>query len=627
MKRMKRLSDVKPVMIARAMKYCIKTTFRHSPFWSLALAVVSAVSALSVLVNVRVLERMIDGLSGGTGNPKVFLAIIFWIVSVLAMNLSLLSGKYINIHINADMEKNFMPTVIDKYAMIEYRHFESKGTQDLFYHVNASSYGDIVAVLNTVLNILSAAITIVEIIYVFSHAVLWLGAVIVVLMAPLLYFDLSAAYIEMRQRWTMTKDIRKRYYFQSLFADENALQEIKVFNSKDYFINESEKLTQSINKDLKRNIGRVAKNKLCIAAILCLFSLLVVGASSLMIAANQMRLGTFVILISSIGVFVSAEQRLASGLSSAVRISENVNILLRLLELDEVGDGDGTTDEAAPENAGRAVNAPENAPASFPENAPEIVRKNEAVIEFERVSFSYPETENVVLNDVSFTVKRGETVSFVGVNGSGKSTIIKLLCGLYKPDGGTIRINGRDVSEISPSQLAKELSVVFQDGQHYMLSLRENVGLGNIAGLDNDGLLKDALAAAGVRDLFQLEKGLDQKLGTLYADAVNLSGGQWQRVIIARAFAKPADVIIFDEPTSSLDPIAECEMYNTIHNSLLKAGRTAILISHRLASCVVSDRIMVLRDGRICECGSHGELMNANGYYAEMFLKQQSWYK
>ena len=192
-------------------------------------------------------------------------------------------------------------------------------------------------------------------------------------------------------------------------------------------------------------------------------------------------------------------------------------------------------------------------------------------------------------------------MSFVGINGSGKSTIIKLMCGLYKPDSGTIRINGMDISEMPMEQIGKELSAVFQDGQRYMLSLRENVGFGNIANIQNNAMLTEALTLAGAKDLFQLEKGLDQNLGTICDDAVDLSGGQWQRVLIARAFVGEASIILFDEPTSSLDPIAECELYNTIRESLLSVKKTSILISHRLASCVLSDKIMVLKDGRIHE--------------------------
>ena len=599
------LMKEKSKVIVKAVSFCLKKIMQHSLLWSLVLTIVALISSFSVLINARVLENMINELSSGLINSKIYTLIVIWIISVLAMNLFSLLSKYINIHINDDMEKKFLPEVIDKYGKIEYYQYECKETQDLFQHINASSYKDIVSILNISIDIISSVITIIEVFYIFAQAVLWLGLIAVVLTVPLVYFNLSAAYIEMKQRWTMTKDIRKRYYFQSLFADQNSLQEIKVFNSKDYFIDESEKLTRSINDDLKKNIGKVAKHKLYFTIVICVFSLLVIGISSGMIIADQIKLGTYVVLINSIAIFVSSERRLSNSISSMVRTSEKINLLFEFFELDEINNN----------------NQQENI---CQEND---MKKNEKVIEFEHVYFSYPNSKNIVLNDVSFAVKKGETISFVGINGSGKSTIIKLLCGLYKPDKGIIRINGIDISSLSLSQLSEELSVVFQDGQHYMLSLRENLGFGNIADINNDDVLKDALESAGVHDLFQLEKGLDQNLGTIYEDTVDLSGGQWQRVLIARAFVKPAEIIILDEPTSALDPIAECELYNTIHNSLLKTKRTSILISHRLASCVVSDKIMVLRDGQIYESGSHNELMNINGYYAEMFLKQQSWYK
>lgn len=565
---------------------------------------IALISSFSVLINARVLENMINALSSGSITSEIYRLIALWIISVLAMNLFSLLNKYINIHINDEMEKNFLPVVIDKYSKLEYCQYESNETQNLFQHVNSSSYRDIVSILNISINIVSSIITIAEVVYIFTRAVWWIGIIAGILTVPLIYFNLMAAYIEMKQRWTMTKDIRKRYYFQSLFADKNSLQEIKVFNSKDYFIDESEKLTLAINDELKTNIGKVTKLKLFFTITICIFTVLVIGLSSMMIISQQLQLGTFVILISSIAIFVDAEQRLSNSVSSIVRTSESVNLIFEFFKLNEIKN-------------------------IIPHDVPDVKKELEQrkAIEFEHVYFSYPNCSNVVLKDITFSIDKGEIVSFVGINGSGKSTIIKLMCGLYKPDSGTIRINGMDISEMPMEQIGKELSAVFQDGQRYMLSLRENVGFGNIANIQNNAMLTEALTLAGAKDLFQLEKGLDQNLGTICDDAVDLSGGQWQRVLIARAFVGEASIILFDEPTSSLDPIAECELYNTIRESLLSVKKTSILISHRLASCVLSDKIMVLKDGRIHESGSHVELMENKGYYAEMFLKQQSWYK
>lgn len=591
-------------LIQKSVFFCWKNIMRYSRKWSFVLILIALISSFSVLINARVLENMINALSSGSITSEIYRLIALWIISVLAMNLFSLLNKYINIHINDEMEKNFLPVVIDKYSKLEYCQYESNETQNLFQHVNSSSYRDIVSILNISINIVSSIITIAEVVYIFTRAVWWIGIIAGILTVPLIYFNLMAAYIEMKQRWTMTKDIRKRYYFQSLFADKNSLQEIKVFDSKDYFIDESEKLTLAINDELKTNIGKVTKLKLFFTITICIFTVLVIGLSSMMIISQQLQLGTFVILISSIAIFVDAEQRLSNSVSSIVRTSESVNLIFEFFKLDEIKN-------------------------IIPHDVPDVKKELEQrkAIEFEHVYFSYPNCSNVVLKDITFSIDKGEIVSFVGINGSGKSTIIKLMCGLYKPDSGTIRINGMDISEMPMEQIGKELSAVFQDGQRYMLSLRENVGFGNIANIQNDAMLTEALTLAGAKDLFQLEKGLDQNLGTICDDAVDLSGGQWQRVLIARAFVGEASIILFDEPTSSLDPIAECELYNTIRESLLSVKKTSILISHRLASCVLSDKIMVLKDGRIHESGSHVELMENKGYYAEMFLKQQSWYK
>lgn len=591
-------------LIQKSVFFCWKNIMKYSRKWSFVLILIALISSFSVLINARVLENMINALSSGSITSEIYQLIALWIISVLAMNLFSLLNKYINIHINDEMEKNFLPVVIDKYSKLEYCQYESNETQNLFQHVNSSSYRDIVSILNISINIVSSIITIAEVVYIFTRAVWWIGIIAGILTVPLIYFNLMAAYIEMKQRWTMTKDIRKRYYFQSLFADKNSLQEIKVFNSKDYFIDESEKLTLAINDELKTNIGKVTKLKLFFTITICIFTVLVIGLSSMMIISQQLQLGTFVILISSIAIFVDAEQRLSNSVSSIVRTSESINLIFEFFKLNEIKN-------------------------IILHDVPDVKKELEQrkAIEFEHVYFSYPNCSNVVLKDITFSIDKGEIVSFVGINGSGKSTIIKLMCGLYKPDSGTIRINGMDISEMPMEQIGKELSAVFQDGQRYMLSLRENVGFGNIANIQNDAMLTEALTLAGAKDLFQLEKGLDQNLGTICDDAVDLSGGQWQRVLIARAFVGEASIILFDEPTSSLDPIAECELYNTIRESLLSVKKTSILISHRLASCVLSDKIMVLKDGRIHESGSHVELMENKGYYAEMFLKQQSWYK
>ena len=244
-------------------------------------------------------------------------------------------------------------------------------------------------------------------------------------------------------------------------------------------------------------------------------------------------------------------------------------------------------------------------------------------IEFDHVSFKYPGTEEYILKDIDLKIGRGESISLVGKNGSGKSTLVKLLCRLYEPTEGVIRLCGKDISEYSYREYVRELSVVFQDFKLFAYSLDENIRLGNT---EKNEDVKAVYELSGITDWVS---GLKDKGDTLlYKDfdetGVEPSGGQAQKLAIARAVYRDAPVVILDEPTAALDPKAEYEIYRHF-NELIK-NRTAVYISHRLSSCKFCDRIVVLDDHRICETGSHEELLAKNGIYGEMFRSQAKWY-
>ena len=199
---------------------------------------------------------------------------------------------------------------------------------------------------------------------------------------------------------------------------------------------------------------------------------------------------------------------------------------------------------------------------------------------------------------------------------------MKLLCGLYVPDSGRITIGGKDITALSAEALHKAIAVVFQDFGCYQLTLRENIALGDLTKLHADAALRNALSLAGGDSISG--NGLDIPLGRLEEDSVDLSKGQWQRVAIARAFLSAADFIILDEPTASLDPIAESKLYASFASVLEKRG--SILISHRLALARLAERIIVIKGGEVIESGSHTELMENGGLYSVMYAEQSGWY-
>ncbi len=249
-------------------------------------------------------------------------------------------------------------------------------------------------------------------------------------------------------------------------------------------------------------------------------------------------------------------------------------------------------------------------------------------IEFRNVWFRYPGKEEnpYILKGLSFHVREGEKISIVGENGEGKSTMIKLLLGLFEPDKGEILLGGRPIQQFTREQRNRVFAPVFQDFMRYSISLKENVAVGNIELLNDESAVRAASEkgqAAKVAEI--LKDGMDTLLGRDFEGGVDLSGGQWQRIALSRAFMGDKPVLLLDEPTSQLDPMAESRLYSDFH--ALAEDKTAIFITHRLASTMITDRILVLSGGRVTENGTHDELMEKGGIYRTMFDAQRKWYE
>lgn len=247
-------------------------------------------------------------------------------------------------------------------------------------------------------------------------------------------------------------------------------------------------------------------------------------------------------------------------------------------------------------------------------------------ITFKQVSFQYAKTDRQALRDISLTIHPGETIALVGENGSGKTTLIKLLCRLYDPTAGSITIDGIDLKQFAIPDLRQHISVIFQDYVKYHLTAQENIWLGNINLAPTDDNISKAAFRSGADQVIQtLPQGYDTILGKLFDQGEELSIGQWQKIALARAFLRDSPVIVLDEPTSALDPKAEYEIFNQFRQ-LIK-GQTAILISHRLSTVKMADRIYVMDQGSIVESGTHQELVDLSGTYAHLFETQAKNYR
>jgi len=254
-----------------------------------------------------------------------------------------------------------------------------------------------------------------------------------------------------------------------------------------------------------------------------------------------------------------------------------------------------------------------------------ILKDERVEIEFRNVSFKYPRTERMILKNINLTIKQGETLSIVGVNGAGKSTFVRLLCRFYEPTEGEILVNGIPVKDIPLNEYYRLISVVFQDFSLFSFSLAENISMD--IEFDEQKLIKSINKSGLNSRVEKLPKGVNTYIYKDFdPEGIELSGGEGQKVAIARAIYRDAPIIIFDEPTSSLDPIAEYNLYRNFHS--LANGKTAIYISHRLSSTRFTDRIAVFSNGTICEYGTHTELMQIEeGIYQKMFSLQENYYK
>jgi ATP-binding cassette subfamily B protein len=247
-------------------------------------------------------------------------------------------------------------------------------------------------------------------------------------------------------------------------------------------------------------------------------------------------------------------------------------------------------------------------------------------IVFDDVTFAYPGGTEPAVAHLSLAINRGELVALVGENGAGKSTLVKLLLRFYDVDLGAVRVGGVDIREMEPEYLRSRIGVLFQDYATYELSVRENVMMGRPGGAVSDDRVVEALRDSRSEWLVKkMPNGLDSKVGRLFEGGHDLSGGEWQRLALARIMYRDADIWILDEPTSSLDPEAEAAIFAELKENL--RGRIGIVISHRFSTVRIADRIAVIADGRVTELGSHAELLGRGGRYAELFELQAAGYR
>jgi ATP-binding cassette, subfamily B, bacterial len=425
---------------------------------------------------------------------------------------------------------------------------------------------------------------------------------IVALLAPIPAFIASTrygwqGYMQMRRQ---SPERRLMTYLTNLLTTDSYNKEIKLFTLSQFFV---ERYRDLATKFIAENQTLLVRRYL-VGFFWGALTIIASSGTYLYVALRAIQ-GT--ISISGLVVYTQAAQQVQSnfqgllgGLSSMYENTLYLNTLFDLL----------------------AFQPRIHAPAHPVPVAQHFTRG----IEFRHVSYTYPGRDEPALQDISFTIAPGETVALVGRNGAGKTTIVKLLTRLYDPDEGQILIDGVDIRDYDPTALRHEIGVIFQDYVTYFLSARENIGVGRLEALDNLGRIAASAEQSGADSVIaRLPEGYDTTLGKWFDQGHQLSGGEWQKMALARAFMRDAQILVLDEPTAALDAQAEYEIFARMQE--LTAGKTAFFISHRFSTVRLADRIMVLAGGAIIENGSHDELLLQQGRYAELFNLQAASYR
>jgi ATP-binding cassette subfamily B protein len=412
---------------------------------------------------------------------------------------------------------------------------------------------------------------------------------------PAFYVVLHYALAEYQWRQRTTADERRAWYYDWIMTTAEAAAEIRLFGLGKHFQSIYTGLRQRLRGERLHLTRRQGFAELAASLI----ALVIVGAAFGWMAWKALHglvtLGELALIYAA---FNQGQGLMRTLLENAGQLYGNSLFLGNLFEFLALQPAvaDGQQSQAAELNVG---------------------------IEFNRVSFSYPDANGKALDDFTMTIAKGKIVAIVGPNGAGKSTLLKLLCRFYDPDDGVIQIDGQDLKQIAINDLRRMITVLFQQPFHYNTTVQENILYGDLNRESSPSELCAAIKAAGAEEIVaHLPQQEQTLLGRWFAGGTELSVGEWQRIALARAFLRRAPIIILDEPTSALDPWAEADWLERFRQ--LAAGRTSIVITHRFTTAMHADVIHVMDRGRIVESGSHQRLLEQSGLYAESWSRQIS---
>lgn len=577
----------------------IKLSYLSSKIYTILLWGLNILIGIAIPVSTLIWSEFIDTAAIGILNnewKKAALWIVVYSVFLFTQNVFNIINDYVESILSAKLNIFTTDKIMKCISDLPMDYFDSSENYDKIQKVNTESNIRSMSIIKTLINLIQGSITMIGTVIILLQ-INWLILVILFfLCVPTLVLSLNLSFEKYNVYNIRVKDMRFISFLKNMMTEYENIKELRVNLSSGFFINYiNKKYSEFLKVDKKiqrkysvKMIGMdyIEQIIICIIRIYLLINVIV----------KKMSIGNLSLYINSIDSFRNSVITILNTMASIYEDGLYVNNLFEFLKIKE---------KITKDNG--------------------ICIKEINKIEFRHVWFKYPNTEKYILKNINFIIEKGKSYSLVGLNGSGKTTIIKLILNLYTPVQGEILINDINLSCIDMDGYLSKIGVVFQDFMKYPLTVHENISIASVRQMNNRNNIEKAAKLSGAdRFIDKLPKKYDTPLFREWDDGVQLSMGQWQKIAISRAFLEEFPVIILDEPTASLDAYAEFELYKKF-KSIVK-NKTSILIAHRFSTIKLADVIFVLKNGTIIESGSHDELLKLNGEYAYLYKIQSDAY-
>jgi len=599
------LTRIRPFLLT--VRRALSFVWQSSPSLAIGSIVMRVIQGLLPLVVLYLTKLLIDAVAEGLKTPSDessltrIITILAGLAGVAVVSAMLTVATSLISKIQAQVVTDHMHTILQaKSVEVDLEYYENAQYQDTLHRAQQEAPYRPTAILNALLQFGQDAISLMAM----AGILWWLhwGAIPVLMLTAIPYFFVRLQQSNMLYAWQRERTPleRKAWYVNMLLTQATAAKEVRLFDLgprlRQWFLDARSVLRRErITLERRWALAGLAAQIVGVAGVFGVYSFVAVQTYH-----GLLTLGSLVMYFQA----VQRASGFLEGLGWSVSSLYESNLFLTTLD----------------EFLGIRSRLPESA---HPKRVPQPITQG---ITFDHVSFQYPLEERVAIRDFTFTIRPGEHVAFVGANGAGKTTLVKLLCRLYDPTGGRITIDGIDLRDYSIADLRGAVSGIFQDYVKFQLSAKDNIALGVRASDVDLPSVTQAAKQAGVHETIErLPKGYESLLGKLFDGGHELSIGEWQKVALARAILRDSQILILDEPTSAMDAKAEAELFERFHE--LSQGRIAILISHRLSTVKMADRIFVVDRGQIIEQGTHDTLMRQQGLYATLFLTQAQHYQ